>query len=252
MSIILSIETSGTTGSIALTVDGRCVGTTVIYKAFSHSATLGRSVEQLLENCGIELRDVTHVALSDGPGSYTGLRIGAAYAKGICYGLGLPLLPIPTHLAMASQNLPLLPDGAFVLVMQDARRMEVYQTIYQTVTGMLVEVSPCTNHILTTDSYAEIISEGKTSCYFIGDGAQKWQLMLQNNQAIQERFIFMPSVVPLAETIGQIATSVVKHGSAHLTKDIVNYIPNYLKPWIGNQTTPKPPAVPQFRVGSSS
>jgi tRNA threonylcarbamoyladenosine biosynthesis protein TsaB len=252
MSIILSIETSGTTGSVALTFDGRCVGTTVIYKAFSHSAMLGRSSEQLLENCGIVLRDVTNIALSDGPGSYTGLRIGAAYAKGICYGLGVPLLPIPTHLAMASQFLSLLPDGAFIVAMQDARRMEVYQTIYQVVAGMLVEVSPCTNHILTVDSYAEIISGPKASCYFIGDGAQKWQLMLQNKQALQDRFIFIPAVVPLAETIGQIATSLIKHGSAQPTTDIVNYIPNYLKPWIGNQTTPKPPAAPQFRVGSSS
>lgn len=251
MSTILSIETSGTTGSVAITADGRCIGSTIIYKAFSHSATLGRSVEQLLANCEVKLLDVSHVALSDGPGSYTGLRIGAAYAKGLCFGLGLALLPIPTHLAMACLCLPWLPEEAYVVVMQDARRMEVYQTIYKVMAGTLVEISPCINYILTPDSYAEILSSPEITCYFLGDGAQKWQQILLNNQALQDRFIFRPDVVPLAETIGQLAADMIVGEKQVKPTDVINYIPNYLKPWVGNQTVPRTPAAPQFRVDSA-
>jgi len=224
MPIILSIETSGPTGSVALVQDGKCLGTNIIYKSFSHSATLGVACEQLLENLGIKTNQLNAIALSNGPGSFTGLRIGASYAKGLCFGLGIPLIPIPTHLVMATQIIPFIAQKSIVIAMQDARRMEVYQTIYEWNGQQLIELVPCTNYIIEKDGYQQYLANNP--CYFLGDGATK----LQNILSIEESVFSMPSIVPLAETLGLIAEQ--KLGTDPVV-DLASYVPFYLKPWIG-------------------
>jgi tRNA threonylcarbamoyladenosine biosynthesis protein TsaB len=165
-------------------------------------------------------------------------------AKGICFALGIPLIPVPTHLVMAQLGLLWVANGAYIIPLQDARRQEVYHTIYQLQGHSIIEVSPCTNHILSEASYAEYLQQ-QTPVYFVGDGASKWQeLWLATNE--QSALVyFLPNIKPLAEQVGQLAGVMLLAG--YTAPNIVSYTPNYLKPWVGNQTVPKTP-IRQFKA----
>ena len=134
--------------------DGRLLGLSELRVAQSHSTHLTVLIQQLLENTGHTLLDVAAVALSDGPGSYTGLRIGAAAAKGLCFALDIPLLAVGTLAALARQvvNATAAPENRLFCPMLDARRQEVYTAIYRADGREVLAPTPL---ILTPEALAE-------------------------------------------------------------------------------------------------
>jgi tRNA threonylcarbamoyladenosine biosynthesis protein TsaB len=126
MAIILSIETSTPTSSIAIHDAGNLVSSQSIHKSKSHSEYLVPSIKYLCETSGIEINEIGAVAISKGPGSYTGLRIGTSTAKGLCYGLEAKLIAVNTLEAMAYGMRKYFAEETMLCPMLDARRMEVY------------------------------------------------------------------------------------------------------------------------------
>ena len=129
MALILSIETSTLTSSIALHDQGTLISALDLHIDKSHSEYLTPSVKYLLESSGIKLNSLDAVAISKGPGSYTGLRIGTSTAKGICYAFDAKLIAINTLEAMAFGMSKFYKDSTLLCPMLDARRMEVYCTV---------------------------------------------------------------------------------------------------------------------------
>ena len=110
MALILSLETSSTVCSVALAQDGRLIGSSELRLEKSHSSHITVLIQQLLENTGFTEKDLAAIAVSGGPGSYTGLRIGTSTAKGLCYALNIPLIAVSTLQAMAQETVQFTPN----------------------------------------------------------------------------------------------------------------------------------------------
>lgn len=231
MALILSIETSGTAGSVAISQDGQCLGQISLNLANSHAETLGQNIEHLIRIAGKKKSELNAVALSAGPGSFTGLRIGASTAKGLCYGLDIPLIPIPTHEAMAVGLMDFVAEGDILIPMQDARRMEVYATVYQKNKEQVNVLRATTNYILDEQSFEAERANAKV--WFIGDGSKKFSSIINLGKDI-----VLSDYWPSAEFIGLLAENRYQANDGLLV-DTAYYTPFYLKPWVGNQTSPK-------------
>ncbi|KAF0201150.1 MAG: hypothetical protein FD170_2916 [Bacteroidetes bacterium] len=172
MSIILNIETATPVCSIALSDNNQILALRETSEKNSHSQVVAVFIDEMLKDCGLKPTDLDAVAVSKGPGSYTGLRIGVSTAKGICYALGKPLISVGTLKAMAfgmaqkfknPGNLPVL-----FAPMIDARRMEVYTALYDQNLMVVKEVYAA---IVDNDTFSDLI--GSHIICFAGDGAEK-------------------------------------------------------------------------------
>ena len=183
MACILHIETSTDVCSVALSEDGAVLFSKEDFDGPQHAVTLGVFIDELLSMADSHAKPIDAVAVSCGPGSYTGLRIGASMAKGICYGRNIPLIALPTLKVMSVPVLLMdeLPEDALLCPMIDARRMEVYAAIYDRALNPVKEVSA---DIITGDSYAEYLEEHPV--YFFGNGAAKCKEVITHKNA---RFI---------------------------------------------------------------
>ena len=166
MARILSLETSTSICSVALHECGTLLALAEIKEPGAHAEKLVLLVDEVFEKAGLNFRDLDAVAVSQGPGSYTGLRIGVSTAKGIAYGLDIPLIGINTLQAMAASQ-PLNP-GEFVVAVLDARRKEVYT---QTFGDSLQELSSIEAVVLEEGIFDSILEKGRV--YFVGDGVEK-------------------------------------------------------------------------------
>lgn len=229
MTLLLSLETSSPICSIALhkVEDGRLLGQSELRLEKSHSTHLTVLIEQLLANTGYTLRDLAAVAVSDGPGSYTGLRIGAAAAKGLCFALDIPLLAVGTLPALAHQIAARTPRAESWLYcpMLDARRQEVYTALYHA--DGRPELLP-TNLVLDADSLAEHLAHH--SLLFFGSGAAKFQPLV----AASPNAAFLSDVQPSAISTGELALGAYQRQEF---QDVAYYEPFYLKEVY--TTTPK-------------
>ncbi|SMB87343.1 peptidase M22 glycoprotease [Hymenobacter roseosalivarius DSM 11622] len=225
--LILSLETSSPVCSVALHQAGILLGQVELRLEKSHSSHLSVLINQLLENTGHTLQDIAAVALSDGPGSYTGLRIGGAAAKGLCFALDIPLLAVSTLQALAWQVAAYTESPATCLYcpMLDARRMEVYTALY---THDSQEILPPTALVLTPDALAEQL--GGHRVLFFGNGAVKLQSLL----AEQSNAGFLAGIEPLAVAVGALAWGAFQRQEF---RDVAYYEPFYLKEVY--TTTPK-------------
>ena len=227
--LLLSLETSSPICSIALhrVADGHLLGQSELRLDKSHSTHLTVLIEQLLENTGHKLADLAAIAVSDGPGSYTGLRIGGAAAKGLCFALDIPLVAVGTLPALARQvaSRTVRPENWLYCPMLDARRQEVYAALY-THDGQ--EVLAPTNLILDAETLAEQLAGH--SLLLFGNGATKFQPLV----AEQPNAAFLPGIVPGAEAVGELALAAYVHGEF---QDVAYYEPFYLKEVY--TTTPK-------------
>lgn len=199
--------------------DGRLLGQAELRLEKSHSTHLTVLIEQLITNTGHTLRDLAAVAVSDGPGSYTGLRIGAAAAKGLCFALDIPLLAVGTLPALAHQVAVRMPRAESWLYcpMLDARRQEVYTALYYA-DGR--PVLPPINLVLDADSLAEHLAYH--SLLFFGSGAAKFQpFVAANPQAT-----FLADVQPSAVSTGELALGAYQRQEF---QDVAYYEPFYLK-----------------------
>ena len=221
MACILHIETSTDVCSVALSEDGAILFTKEDFDGPQHAVTLGVFVDEVLSMADSHAKPIDAVALSCGPGSYTGLRIGASMAKGICYGRNLPLIALPTLKVMSVPILLMadLPEDALLCPMIDARRMEVYAAIYDRALNPIKEVSA---DIITADSYAEYLREHPV--YFFGNGAAKCKEDITHQNA---RFI--DDIQPLARWMFPLADRAFLDGTF---QDVAYFEPFYLKEFV--------------------
>lgn len=219
---ILHIETSTKVCSVALSEGGSVIFEKASFEGPSHASLAGLFVEEAVSAAKGAL---DAVAVSAGPGSYTGLRIGVSLAKGLCVGAGVPLIAVPTLELLASEAIRKHGDtDSLYCAMMDARRMEVYAAIYD---ARLHPVRETMAEIITPESYASWL-ETRRVCFF-GDGATKCQSVLTSEKAV-----FIDEIYPLATAMVLLAEK------AFLEKRFVDtayFEPLYLKEFIA--TTPK-------------
>lgn len=220
---ILNIETSTTCCSAAITIDGKPVASVEQLANANHASQLPVFIQQLLHEANANDWHLDAVALSQGPGSYTGLRIGASTAKGICYGLNIPLIPVDTlQVLCASVPSGVLPDNALLCPMLDARRMEVYTALYQQQGTQLSTISEVQAMIIDADAFAQTLAQQPV--YFFGNGAAKCQSVITHPNAH-----FVDNVVPQAQCMGRLAE--MQHNSLDV-KQMAYYEPFYLKEFV--------------------
>ena len=190
MALILCLETATTNCSVALAKDGGIIAFREENDLkFSHSEKLHLFIEEVLQEAGIDKSELDAIAVSKGPGSYTGLRIGVSAAKGLCFALDIPLLAIATLKLLAQQ---VEEKNVFIVPMLDARRMEVYSAVFDSENK---EVRETKAEILNENSFAEYLKDKTT--IFLGDGAKKLKGLCFNTNAIflNDRF---PSAMDMA------------------------------------------------------
>lgn len=178
MSIILQIETATTVCSVALAKDGETIAVKELNERNIHAEVITLYVEALITNNGFTYDDIDAIAVSSGPGSYTGLRIGVSTAKGLCFALDKPLIAIETLESMTqgiiAQNQ--IEQGTLLCPMIDARRMEVYTALFDTQGNV---VKPTSAEIIDEHSFNEQLKSQKI--LFFGDGAEKCSAVLGGN-----------------------------------------------------------------------
>ena len=217
---ILCIETSTNCCSAAITIDGKAVASKENLEGANHASELPVFIEQLLDTAREQGWTLDAVAFSQGPGSYTGLRIGAATAKGICYGLNIPLIPVDTLqiLCAAVKDQQSNIDG-ILCPMLDARRMEVYTAMYQP--NDLKAMSKVEAKIINEQSFCEELK--KQTIYFFGNGAEKCKTIIQFDHAK-----FIDNIVPQAKYMGALAEQATQLD----IKQMAYYEPFYLKEFV--------------------
>lgn len=176
--VILNIDTATTIGSVSLAIDGKAVQTLTNHKQQDHAAAVAGFVQTLMKENNITPAQIDAIAVSAGPGSYTGLRVGVATAKGLCYAWNKPLIAASTlQLMAAGLYAELQDDEALYCPMIDARRQEVFTAIYN---NSLKEILAPQAMILTPESFSSQLEQRKI--IFFGDGSSKWELMLSSHK----------------------------------------------------------------------
>lgn len=176
MAFIIHIESSSTLCSVALSQDERLVALKELDAGYTHAENLHVFIKELLQEQSVSLPQLEAISVSSGPGSYTGLRIGFATAKGLAYALGIPLIVVDTLKVMTSLAIRQSPGSHLFCPMLDARRMEVYTAVY---TGSLEEYVAPMALVLNEESIARFEVAGKTICFF-GDGMPKARPLLES------------------------------------------------------------------------
>ncbi|WP_421801133.1 tRNA (adenosine(37)-N6)-threonylcarbamoyltransferase complex dimerization subunit type 1 TsaB [Flagellimonas sp.] len=225
MAIILHLETATTNCSVSISKDSEMIVLKENNAAsYSHSEQLHVFIKEALKEASLSFSDLDAVAISKGPGSYTGLRIGVSAAKGICFSLDIPLISIPTLQSIANQ-VDLKP-GELVIPVLDARRMEVYSCVYD---NNYQEIRETRAEVINEESFVEYLGENKV--YVMGSGAEKCRGVLQH-----PNFIFNESVVPSAKDMVSMAFE--KYESKQF-EDVAYFEPYYLKDFVLQQKKKK-------------
>ncbi|WP_426431551.1 tRNA (adenosine(37)-N6)-threonylcarbamoyltransferase complex dimerization subunit type 1 TsaB [Winogradskyella sp. HB-48] len=217
MALILNIETATTNCSVSLSKDGE----TLVLKednsaGYSHAETLHVYIKDVFDEANIEAKNIDAVAVSKGPGSYTGLRIGVSSAKGLSYALNKPLISVST-LESLSHQVDI--DEGVIVPMLDARRMEVYSAIFNHNYELIRDIKA---EVLTEDSYADLLNQNKV--YFIGNGVGKTQQLIQHPNAI-----FIEDKLPSANEMGLLSD--IKYKKSDI-EDVAYFEPHYLKDFV--------------------
>ncbi len=216
---ILCIETSTNACSAAICRDGQALATRDNLHGANHASELPVFIEQLLALAQQNDWTIQAVALSQGPGSYTGLRIGASIAKGLCYALHIPLIPVDTlQILCAAAQAHIQDTNAILCPMLDARRMEVYTSLY---TRECVRTTDIVAKIIDATSFSQEL-QGQ-HIYFFGNGADKCQSVITSPNAH-----FIHDILPQAQFMGQLAA----HSPQLDIKQIAYYEPFYLKEFV--------------------
>lgn len=225
MTTILSLDTSTKVCSIALHEDGVVIGTQSYHLQKSHSNLLPCIINELLTNCELRISDLDAVAISAGPGSYTGLRIGTATVKGLAYSLDLPLIAINTLDTMIEQVRPILAGNqALLCPMIDARRMEVYCKLISTSNK---EIWPTKPVIVDEDTFSGF----DEPIYVFGNGSDKLRSIFNDPQ-----IRFIEGIDPKAAFMGLMA---FEQYQAQNFVDLAYFEPDYLKEYRTNTPSKK-------------
>jgi tRNA threonylcarbamoyladenosine biosynthesis protein TsaB len=225
MAIVLSIETSASACSVALHNKEELIHTIEVTEAQAHAAKLAVLIEELLNVSGVAKSQLQAVAISSGPGSYTGLRIGTSMAKGICMGLNIPLITVPTLFALAHHVCRSHHKPTYFCPMIDARRMEVYARVFD---NTLNPITATEAKIIDEHSFNELLD--RQSVLFFGDGAGKCKKVIQHPNAA-----FIDGIYPKASFVGVVAW---QEFSANRFADLVEFTPFYLKEFVAKKAQP--------------
>lgn len=230
--MILQLETATTVCSVALAKEGKVIAVKQIDQRNIHAEVITVFIDELLTETGTHYKDINAIAVSCGPGSYTGLRIGISTAKGLCYALEKPLIAIETLESMAQgiiTNPEMLstfnfqPSTLLLCPMIDARRMEVYTAIFNTKGE---NIKPTAAEIIDENGFADLLKDNKI--LFFGDGAGKCREVLGHN----ENAFFLPEFV-------NSATHLTKKAAEKFAKkdfeDMAYFEPFYLKDFIAGK-----------------
>jgi tRNA threonylcarbamoyladenosine biosynthesis protein TsaB len=201
---------------VSLAKDGQTIlCKEIAEQGYSHAERLHVFIEEILKKTKVKIQELHAVAVSKGPGSYTGLRIGVSTAKGLCYALGIPLIALDTLQVLAHQ---VSVDNGIIVPMLDARRMEVYSAIFDKNHDNIKAVQA---EVLTEDSYSEFTE----TLYFIGDCQEKCQTVLT-----QPNFKFIPEIVfPSASQMSQLSYEKFNQNDF---EDVAYFEPFYLKDFL--------------------
>ncbi|MFN7044011.1 MAG: tRNA (adenosine(37)-N6)-threonylcarbamoyltransferase complex dimerization subunit type 1 TsaB [Flavobacterium sp.] len=216
MSFILNLETATKNCSVALAKEGKTIACKEIAEQnFSHAEKLHVFIEELLTENQLKFSDLNAIAVSQGPGSYTGLRIGVSSAKGFCYALNIPMIAIDTLQLLAKQ---IEIEEGVIIPMIDARRMEVFTAFYDK------------NHNQIRNTQAEIIDETSyqeitDTIHLVGDGTEKFK-----NTLTEKKFVFHSDVIfPSATEMSQLSFDKYKKSDF---VDVAYFEPYYLKDFV--------------------
>ncbi|WP_316847510.1 tRNA (adenosine(37)-N6)-threonylcarbamoyltransferase complex dimerization subunit type 1 TsaB [Pedobacter psychrodurus] len=220
MAKILQIETATAVCSVALSINGETISFKEEQGQNLHAANLTLFIDEVLKTAGVSYKDLDAVAVSKGPGSYTGLRIGVSTAKGLCYALNKPIIAIETLEMMAAGFLTENPDYmGLICPMIDARRMEVYTSIFDPSLNILI---PTEAKIIDETSFADFIAQQPIT--FLGDGAAKCAEVLSHHNAR-----FNPSNFNSATYMSRLAAEAFDKGNF---EDVAYFEPFYLKDFV--------------------
>lgn len=222
MGLILSIETATKICSVALAKDGNIIASKETTEGNSHSTQLAPFIKEIMSENEFDFADLQAIAVSMGPGSYTGLRIGVSTAKGLCFGLDIPLIAVSTLEAMGVQAVKQyknLEKNMLLSPMIDARRMEAYSQFFDTELNALNEISAI---IIDEETYKEDLA--KQPILFFGDGALKCQTIINNTKAI-----FFEGGLPSAQGMSPIAERMF---AKQEFVDVAYFEPFYLKEFV--------------------
>ncbi len=226
--MILHIETSGNVCSVALGKNGTLTDSLVSYEPNAHSKVLANFIDDILKRNNLKSADLQAIAISEGPGSYTGLRIGVSIAKGMAYSLDIPMIAVDTLMLMAvdfSKKHPeIISQNPVLCPMIDARRMEVFTAFYDIDLNKLSETS---NMIIDEFSFQTPLQYRPIA--FFGSGANKCKKVITHGNAL-----FFDDIFPLAENMIDLAYQ--KFIDKNFV-DVAYFEPFYLKPFIA--TIPK-------------
>ena len=228
MSCILNIDTSTNVCSVAVSQDGTCIFDKQDTLDPKHREKLGTFVDEALAFIDNNNLSLDAVAVSGGPGSYTGLRVGVSMAKGICYGRGVKLLAVPTLELLVVPVLlhhEEIEENALLIPMIDARRMEVYSAVYD---RALKEVRGIQADVVDENTYKEYLDRGPV--YFFGNGAEKCMETINHPNAhlIKGIDALAKNMFPLAE----------KRIAQEKFEDVAYFVPFYLKDFVAKQAKP--------------
>ncbi|TYP76002.1 tRNA (adenosine(37)-N6)-threonylcarbamoyltransferase complex dimerization subunit type 1 TsaB [Aquimarina intermedia] len=219
MGYILCLETATTNCSVALTKNGKVIAIREdIDGGYSHAERLHVFIEEVLTETGVKASELDAVAVGKGPGSYTGLRIGVAAAKGLCFALDIPLIAIPT-LALLALQVADKKEVSTIIPMIDARRMEVYASVY---THDYHEIRETRAEILDPTSYLGYLNEGIVC--FIGSGVAKFAEICDHPNAI-----FIKNAMPSTKEMALQSYSKFKQQDF---EDVTYFDPYYLKDFV--------------------
>lgn len=223
MTYILNIETATKNCSVSLAKNGKTIlCREIAEQGYSHAEKLHVFIEEILKETTITMQDLKAIAVSKGPGSYTGLRIGVSTAKGLCYALDIPLISVDTLQVLAKQALSVIDyDGGYIVPMIDARRMEVYSGVYDLNNDRIAGVRA---EILTENSYIEC----PEPLYFVGDCQEKCKTVIKGFN-----FHFLPEIVfPSANEMSALSFEKFIRNDF---EDLAYFEPFYLKDFISPQ-----------------
>lgn len=218
MNYILNIETATKNCSVSLARNGETIlCKEIAEEGYSHAEKLHVFIEEIIKESQLNIKDLTAVAVSKGPGSYTGLRIGVSTAKGLCYALGIPLISVDT-LAVLAQAVT--QNNGLIVPMIDARRMEVYSAVFDQNYNKIKEVQA---EILTENSYSEVTD----TIYIVGDCQEKCKTVLT-----RANFVFLPEIIfPSAQEMSTLSYAKFVQNDF---EDVAYFEPFYLKDFMLN------------------
>lgn len=216
--LILNIETSTKNCSVSLSKDGELLSLKEYSgEGYIHGENLHLFIEEVMRKAAYSSNDLSAVAVSKGPGSYTGLRIGVSAAKGLCFSLDIPLISIATLKVLAAAYK--IEQSAFIAPMIDARRMEVYNAIFD---SNYSQISETKAEVIDKNSFAEILEENKI--YFLGDAVEKCENIITHPNAI-----FLEGYLPSAKEMVKLSYEKYKKNDI---ENVAYFEPFYLKDFI--------------------